>query len=244
MSLGDVITDVENRRKTLTVFNPGPDDTLYRDLEEYFDTQNVEVRSETTESGRPEGIAVLSQGDAHLTSTSTDVLRDLTDETHPGDGGLGIDDAAHADVLRFLEETTFASYSPEQMLAASREIEDRAWRVGAGCLHAGFQNVSTLDGTANVYRDLAERPLDVHAYATPDRRPPTLPGVTVYLEETEEIERSWFVVFDGAGEDEQKCALLAEEREEGAFYGFWTYDPAVVDRILDNLTTRYGGGSS
>jgi hypothetical protein len=240
MTLQDVIADVEDQRKTLTLFNPGPDGTLERDLAAYFDSQNVEIRSEVTETGHPEGFAVLSQGDTYLTSVSTDGLREYLTANPAGGDETGINHDADPDVLRYLQEATFTSYSIEQMIAASREIEDRAWRIGDGNLHAGFQHVSTLDGVADVYRNLAERPLDIHAYATPDRAPPSLSGVAVHLEETEEIGRSWFVVFDGDGEDDQKSAILAEERADREFYGFWTYDPSIVDRILGHLTTRYG----
>jgi len=240
MSLRDVIVDVESRRKTLTVFNPAPDSTIDSDLRSYFADRNVEVRAEETETGRPAGFAVLYRGETFLTATSTDSLRDLMDGLPTDDEGIGIDAAAHSDVLRHLSETTFTSYSIQRMVAASREIEDRAWRVGDGSLYAGFQYASTLVGQSDVYRDLAERPLDVHVYATPDEAPPELTGVTVHAEDDPEIERSWFVVFDGAGADDRKCALLAEERGDREFYGFWTYDPPVVDRIIDHLEQRYG----
>jgi len=35
-------------------------------------------------------------------------------------------------------------------------------------------------------------------------------------------------------------ALLAEEREPRAFYGFWTYDAATVEWIVDHLRSHYG----
>ncbi|WP_135819714.1 DICT sensory domain-containing protein [Halostella litorea] len=240
MSLRDVIADVESRRKTLTVFNPDPDGDVAGDLRSYFADRNVAVETEATESGRPAGFAVLYRGETFLTATSTDALRDLMTDLPDGESGLGVDDSAHADLLRYLKEATFTSYDVPGMVTASREIEDRAWRVGDGQLFAGFQYASTLDGQSQVYRDLAERPLDVHVYASPDEDPPELEGVTVHTEDDPEIERTWFVVFDGAGADDRKSALLAEERGDREFYGFWTYDPALVDRIVAHLDRRYG----
>jgi hypothetical protein len=38
--------------------------------------------------------------------------------------------------------------------------------------------------------------------------------------------------------------LLAEEREPGGFYGFWSYDPETVDDVIDYLTERYGESTS
>ena len=239
MSLRDVIRNVEDRRKTLTVFNPRDGEAFVDDLRAYFEHQNVVVRSEETDSGRPTDLAVLSRGDEVLTTASADALADAMNSTPPGEDGLGIDDSAYADVVRHLSETTFTAYGVDEMVTASREIEDRAWRVGEGRLHAGFQYVSVFDGQSDVYGNLAERPIDVHVYATPDEDPPSLPGVTVHTQSAAEIERSWFVVFDGGGRDEQKCALLAEERDDRAFYGFWTYDPATVDRIAGHLERRY-----
>jgi DICT domain-containing protein len=139
-----------------------------------------------------------------------------------------------------MDETMFTSWSIEQMVAASREIEDRAWRVGEGSLHAGFQYLSTLRGELPVYERLGSKNLDVHAYAAPDEDPPEHEGFTLHIERAEEIEKSWFVVFDGDGVDENKCALLAEEREPRKFYGFWTYDPDTVDWIIDHLESTYG----
>ncbi|PSQ59906.1 MAG: histidine kinase, partial [Halobacteriales archaeon SW_9_67_25] len=39
-----------------------------------------------------------------------------------------------------------------------------------------------------------------------------------------------------------RCALLAEEREERTFYGFWTYDGSTVEYVLDHLRARYWVG--
>ncbi|NHN49614.1 histidine kinase [Halostella sp. JP-L12] len=241
MSLRDVVRDVEDRRKTLTVFNPRQGDGFVDDLRSYFERQNVTVRAEETDTGRPTDFAVLRRGDEVLTTTPADALADAVASPATSDDGDGADGSVRTDVLRYLNETTFTAYGVDRMLTASREIEDRAWRVGEGRLHAGFQYVSVLDGETDVYGNLAERPIDVHVYAAPDEAPPSLAGVSVHVESADEIERTWFVAFDGGGLDDQKCALLAEERGDRNFYGFWTYDPAIVDRIVDHLERRYVG---
>jgi DICT domain-containing protein len=61
----------------------------------------------------------------------------------------------------------------------------------------------------------------------------------VHLDPTSEIERSWFVVYDGDGRAADKCALLAEERDDRQFSGFLTYAPDLVDAIDDYLATAY-----
>jgi DICT domain-containing protein len=230
MSLRSVIDGVESREKTLTVYDA--DETLVSALREYFASQQVVV-DEGTAVGGPAGFATLSEGDRLLTAI------DLDDLSTPLDGGRDLNPAFQT-LLGHLDGTTFSSYDARQMVATSREIEDRAWRARAGQLHAGFQYFSALASQEAVYTRLAERDLDIHVYAAPDGAEVELPeGVTIHDESAAEITDSWFVVFDGGGTPSDKCALLAEERQPDAYYGFWTYDPTIVDDILAHLTEQY-----
>lgn len=235
MSLSELISGVEDHEKTLTVFNA--DDPVTDEIRAHFADRNVTVRSETTPSGKPGQFVTLSEDGEVLTAAS---LTDLTETIANDEAVVGLSDSPYRPLLDHMDETMFTSWSIEQMVSASREIEDRAWRVGEGSLHAGFQYLSTLRGELPVYERLASKNLDVHAYAVPDEDPPKTAGFTLHLERSEEIEKSWFVVFDGNGVDENKCALLAEEREPREFYGFWTYGPDTVDWIVDYLDSSYG----
>ena len=115
----------------------------------------------------------------------------------------------------------------------------------------------------------ADTDLDIYVYGDPEWDPPATPGVTYYVEgggaaaaggstdvsatgddgagapdtdapdDGHELGRFWFVVFDGDGNELRTCALLAEERDPDAFYGFWTYDPALVGRLVAYLRTTY-----
>jgi len=158
---------------------------------------------------------VLSSVESVLAVVSTDLLWDLVGGG-PSAAAEGVGDAAFEPVLEHLKETTFTSYDSEQMVYSSREIEDRARRVGAA-IHAGFQRVSVMDGQRTIYSDLASRGVDA-----------------------EEIADAWFVVFDGDGDDDQKTALLAEDRATDEFYGAWTYDPGIVDTVTAYLERTYG----
>lgn len=239
MALADVIEDVEGQRKTLTVFNPDANDTILADLAEYFETQNVTITGEQTPSGKPSGFATLTRDGEFLAATSLDTLRELLETTPTGDDGLGIDDSAYHELLQYVKETTFTSYSKAQMIQASKEIEDRAYRHASGELHAGFQFGSIMEGQQETYEQLADVDLEIHTYATPDGTDPRFDGVEVHLEDIEELRESWFVVYDGDGNDQFKSALLAEEREPNAYFGFWTYDPGIVDRIVEYLHASY-----
>ncbi|WP_324662810.1 DICT sensory domain-containing protein [Haloarcula sediminis] len=235
MSLSELIAGVESHEGTLTVFNA--DASVVEDLRDRFADRNVSVVRETTGSGRPGEFLTLSDADGVYTATDIESFYDSLEDR---DRVLGEDGAAS--LLDHLDETLFTSWSIERMVAASREIEDRAWRVGRGSLHAGFQTLSTLQGERDLYERLGDSAVDVHAYAVPDIDPPDHSSFRLHLDRSEEIAKSWFVVFDDGrdGATSQKCALLAEERDPREFYGFWTYDPATVDYIVDHLESRYG----
>lgn len=255
MSLIELIAGVEAREATLTVFNADP--AVTEELREHFADRNVRIVEERTDGG-PDGYAVLSRDGEFVTAATVDELlpgggggAEATDDGSV-DGDATGDDAAAGSVtgdrrrvgepiLDHLDETMFTSYSHADMVAASREIEDRAWRVGDGELHAGFQTLDVLTGEADTYDLLGGKErLDVHAYAANEGDPPDVEHYTVHVGETAEIRETWFVAYDGGGYDDAKCALLAEERAPGEFFGFWSYDPETVDYIIGYLTERYG----
>jgi len=239
MSLAAVIEYVKGNEKTLTVFNPPARSTLVGDLREYFRTQNVTVRSQQTASGEPTGIAVLTLDDEVLASVPLDQLEELIDGGALRHDGVGVDDIKYHEILSHLKETTFTSYSKRQMVLISHEIEDRALRVNNGRLLTGFQYNSKLLDQRTLYERLGTTNLDIHTFAVPDGPTVDIEGVTHHAESIEEIERSWFVVFDGGGHERYKTALLATEKAPNRFYGFWSDDPGIVDRIDDYLDRAY-----
>ncbi|PSP94361.1 histidine kinase [Halobacteriales archaeon QS_4_62_28] len=235
MSLPELIAGVEDHEKVLTVFNAGDD--VVSDLAGHFDDRNVTVTGEATVSGRPGKFLTLSDEDGIIAAAD---LSDFRARVNRTDVPIGVEESPYRPILDELDETLFTSWSIDQMMTATREIEDRAFRVGDGALHAGFQYVSTLTGELAVYEGLGRRGLDVHAYASPDEEPPTHEHFTLHIERAREVSESWFVVFDGGNDRTQKCALLAEERAPREFYGFWTYDPDTVDWIIEYLESTYG----
>ncbi|MDS0292845.1 DICT sensory domain-containing protein [Halogeometricum luteum] len=239
MSLTELIAGVEDSEKTLVVHNA--DEPTVDSVVDRFADRNVSVTTASTESGPPEYV-VLSEGDRVLSATSLA-------EVVPGGGRPqtpGFGSEPYKPILDELDETMFTSYDWRRMLAASREIEDRAWRAGEGTLYAGFQRYSVLERQLPVYEQLGTKTnLDVTAFAFPDAELPDHEGTfDVYPERAAEIRDTWFVAFDGGGDEESKCALLAEEREPRRFYGFWTYDPETVDYVFDHLGETYLGGRS
>ncbi|SHG84661.1 DICT sensory domain-containing protein [Halobaculum gomorrense] len=235
MSLRAVIDSVEGREKRLTVFDPPTDDAV-AELREYFASQAVRIEEGTTDSDLS-GYVVLSDERDDEVLAAVDLGR-LGGDVTVGPG----EQSAFAPILEHLDETTFTSYDLPQMMAATREMEDRAWRAGTGELHAGFQRVGAIRAQKGVYEDLASKDIDVHAYCAPSDETPAIEDVTLHEEDTEEIRTSWFVAFDGAGDPSEACLLLAEERGDPAerqFYGFWSYDPSVVATVIDHLHETY-----
>ncbi|MFW6436031.1 MAG: DICT sensory domain-containing protein [Halococcoides sp.] len=237
MSLLSTVEAIESLEKELRLFNLPPASRIAERLEDFFETQNVRIRTARTASGRPE-IAVLSRPDAVIALVEVDRLRELVDEGPP-DSDLGIRDEAFEPVLEPLKETDFTAFDQRQMLATTREIEDRARRVGSGTIHTGFQRSSLMALQAPIYRDLADRGLTVHTYGVPDGAIPHIGQGTVHTPETDEIDRSWFVVFDGGTDPTQATALIAEERDDEQYYGIWSYDTAIVDQIVTHLEETY-----
>ncbi|ELZ48604.1 sensor protein [Halorubrum californiense DSM 19288] len=251
MSLIELIAGVEAHEATLTVFNADP--AVTDELREHFADRNVRIVDDQTAPG-PQGFAVLARDGEFVTAVTVDDLLSRPAGDGPEGAGEGNEDGdddprgagasgarVGRPVLDHLDETMFTSYSREDMVAASREIEDRAWRVGDGELHAGFQTLDVLTGEADTYDLLGGKDrLDVHAYAANEGESPDVDHYTVHVGETAEIRETWFVAYDGGGYDDAKCALLAEERAPGEFFGFWSYDPETVDYIIEYLTDRYG----
>lgn len=263
MSLADVIESVKRSERTLTVFNPVGTDTdradssgnesasndgegdepnaadVVEDLRTTLADRNVAVRGQTTESSRPRDFAVLDMDGVVLATVDVESLESMLEPSGTDSGRLGFDTGEYTDVLRHLQETTFTSFDRSRMLQATREIEDRSFRIGHGELHVGFQTLDRFRDEGQLYQDLADEGLSVTAYAQPGGEVPDVPNVTVKTPDEDEIATHWFVAYDGGGEPSQECALLAEERSDG-YYGCWTYDPDVVDWILTHLRDRYG----
>ncbi|EJN61623.1 hypothetical protein HSB1_06640 [Halogranum salarium B-1] len=232
MSLKELIHEMEDRRKTITVFAHEPQ----FGVGSYFGARHVTVEYERLPTADTDEFVTVSAGDDFLGSVALSSLRALDE---PRIHEPGSDELVSADLrylFSLLDDTIFSSFDRRQMVATSREIEDRAIRVGRGTLYAGFQRLSALRDQLETYHDIDRAPeLDIHVYGQPDWEPPASSGIAVHRLLDDEVRDCWFVVFDGGGDDLSKCALVAEERFPGQFYGFWTYDPALVDSIVEHV---------
>jgi DICT domain-containing protein len=238
MTLREFLDEVASHRRTITVFAPAPDETLER----YFETRNVAVEHEPLPDDGSGGFVVVTADGEFVGSLARSAVREFVS---PGEVDLGPNEGVRLP-MNLLSDTTFVSFDRRKLLAATREIEDRAYRQGRGTLRSGFQTLSRFATERDRYESIAaESDLDVHAYGRPDRTTDRsiseLESATVHVEGAEEIAAHWFVVFDGGGDGQQACALLAEEVASGpnSFRGFWTYDPELVGDIDAYLRETY-----
>ncbi|MFW5950436.1 MAG: DICT sensory domain-containing protein [archaeon] len=140
-------------------------------------------------------------------------------------------------LFELLEKTVFSGMSRRELLAVSREIEDRAFRVGDGTLCVSFQTLSAFRSQTEVYRTLGtETSLDIHIYGVDDWSPPEIAGIAYHAEAAERFEPYWALAYDGGPDETQACGLVAEEYSD-EYNGFWTNDAATVDTIATAFDT-------
>lgn len=231
-SLSEIVRRVESSAVTVHVVGP-PDDRFVDELSQRFVDRNVEILSTSRNDDGPT-IGVVSRNGTPLLVLDPDELWALVGRGEESKGGR----SPMRRIAPHLDERTFVGNDRSDLLSASREIEDLAFRRGEGELHAGFQRLDAISQQQSVYERLAETELSIHLYAPPDGQSvPTIEGTTLHTEDTPELARMWFVAFEGA--DEDVCTLVAEERAPNQYAGVWSYDPNITTLVLDRLRSRY-----
>jgi hypothetical protein len=240
VTLDEFLSRVEAEQWTISVYGGDPGTVA-----DQFATRNVVVEAESLPDGGTGGFAIIRDDSAFAAAVDLPTLQEVTAPPVPrlGEGADEPPTEGFRALLSVLDDTLFSSLDRRQLLATAREIEDRAYRTGRGTLRVGFQNFDRMVAQVPVYERLAAgTDLDIHVYARADGSP-TIPGVTCHevasgSDRAGEIGRFWVMTFDGGGEHNE-CALLAEERTPDTYYGFWTYDPALVDELGSYLAETY-----
>lgn len=233
--LENFIDEVERQRKRFTVYSPGGE----ADVADRLATRNVTVETRPLPPGDPDPFVAIHDDGRFVGVIALADLETLLAPpvVRPGDlEGLS---EGYRVLMEVLDETLFGALDRRQLLAASREIEDRALRVGTGELRVGFQSLSAFESQVPVYRTLGtETDLALHVRGHPDWEPPDLANVT-YHREAGALAPFWYLAFDGGDDPGQACALVARQRN-GEYVGFWTYDPDMVGEILTTLRSAPG----
>lgn len=230
--LDPYIEAVEDRRKRFVVYTPGDEP----DVTDSLATRNVTVEHRQLPPDGPPGFVTIHDDGSFAGAVGLDDLAELLAPpvVRPGERD-GLTDGYRA-LLDVLEETLFSSLDRRQLLATSREIEDRALRTGRGTLRVGFGSLSVFESQLHVYRHLAaETELDIHVYGRPDWSPPDVQNTTYHEDRNGSLAPFWWLTYDGGDDPTLACVLVAREREDG-FVGFWSYDPHLVEAV--NTTLR------
>jgi len=234
MSLGQILSDISSREKQVIVY--ASDDTG-TDLAEVLATRNLTIDHRRLPSISSESFVIIRDGGEFRGAMSLPDLLEFLSPPIRRPQNLDALAPKHRAVYELLDDTVFVSLDRQQLLATSRELEDRAWRTGRGRLHAGFQRADAFKAQTDVYRDLSSTDIDIDVYvpggvsgAPLDDTP-----VTVHTDPDSDLDRYWFVLFDDGASGAQNCALIAREVEDRKYQGVWTYNPELVAQAFEAI---------
>jgi len=243
-SVADALERIRGPATTVTTYGPERDEALHAFLERF----DVEVYHEQLPVSADAGYLTVRSGGEYRGSVPASAFADSVDPPRDAPWTPEVRESGYGELGTLLAGARFTSLERPHLLATTREIEDRAFRVGRGTLYAGFQSLSAYRAQLRIYERLAaETNLSVHVYGESDWTPPAIERVTVHTGATEqgtlagdELGAFWFVAFDGGEDDAMACALVAEEVRDGEYRGAWTYDPDIVREFTAYLDGTYG----
>lgn len=227
MMFDALFDEVQSHEKRFIVHTRDDEDGV----SDRFANHQITVERRALPPGRPDPFVAIEDNGEFVGALGLDALEGLLEPplVRPGDheeisGG-------YRALFEVLDKTVFTALGRRDLLAVSREIEDRAFRGGQGTLRAAFQRLSAFEAQVETYRALAaDTELELHIYGTDDWGPPAIPGIS-YHEIDGEVTRYWVLAFDSGPES---CALVARA-EAGRYAGFWTDDPELTDEVLAGL---------
>lgn len=235
MSFEGLLREIAQDRKRVVVYAP---DTTGTDLADQLATRNLTVEHRRLPTLSADAFVVVRDDEGFHGSLS---LADLLEFLAPPIPRLPDREslsAGYQAIYDLLDNTVFVSLDRRQLLATSRELEDRVWRTGRGRMHVGFQRADAFDAQAEVYEKLvAGTDIDIHVYLPPAEAESAhaVDGLTVHTEPAALVDKYWFILYDDGRDRTQNCALVAREADEKQYQAFWTYDPDLVDRGFDAI---------
>jgi hypothetical protein len=248
-SVADALDRIRGPPTTVTTYGPERDESLHAFLGRF----DVTLGHETLPIPASAGYLTVRRGGEYRGSVAASAFADVADPPRNTPWDPAVRASGYTEFGSLLAGARFTSLDRPHLLATSREVEDRAFRVGEGTLYAGFQSLSAYQAQLPIYERLvAETDLRVHVYGAPDWTPPAVDGVSLHTGDTEEggpgaegpeadeLGAFWFVAFDGGGDDEMACALVAEQVSDDNYRGAWTYDSAIVRAFTAYLDATYG----
>lgn len=231
--LDSLITEIRDRNPQFTVYRSGD----RPDIEAWLADHGVAVEARSLPPGCPGPFIELKAAGEIVGVIGIEAVEGLLEPPIRPPGDRDEISEGYRVLFDVLDKTVISGMSRRELLAVSREIEDRAFRVGEGTMWVSFQTLSTFQSQAEVYRTLAaETALDIHIHGRDDWIPPAITGITYHTERGEQFERYWTLAYDGGPDSTQACGLVAKEHSDN-YIGFWTDDPALVEEIATTLPT-------
>ena len=241
--------------QTLTVYGFAGSEERLAELAGWLDGYGVHLQTVETDGSGPGNVAVLHRDSEVLGACTVEALltrADIGAET-------GDDREPALDILsQFPAEVVVKrGLSVTEMVRVSRDYERRALREGAGTLHAGFQQLSQIaasEQTMETYAALVDAGVEVYVYGYPDTTFED-PPFTVVEDRQRELERYWFLLYDGGGNPHRTAALVSEEcatdessRDAtgtpegpgGSYDSYFTTAPGVVTDLFDLADEEHG----
>lgn len=229
MTFTSLIDEVRERNRAVVVYRRGDPP----EIETWLANHGVPVESRPLPIGGPDPFMEIKTGGEVVGIIGVDAVEQLLIPPVRRPGDRTDVSEGYRVLFELLEQTVFSGMTRRELLAVSREIEDRAFRVGEGTLRVSFQTLSTFRSQLDVYRTLGtETSLDIHVYGVGDWTPPPISGVTYHAEGTTRVDPYWVLAYDGGPHATQACGLVAEERAD-EYTGFWANDAATVERITE-----------
>jgi hypothetical protein len=232
MTLTSLITEHRARNQQIVVYSSGE----RPEIEAWLVDHGVAVESRSLPAGGPDPFIELKTDGEVVGIIGAEAVESLLEPPIRRPGDRSDISEGYRVLFEIFEKTVFTGMNRRELLAVSREIEDRAFRVGDGTLWVSFQTLSTFRSQAEVYRTLgAETNLEIHIYGVEDWAPPAITGITYHAEAATRFKPYWVLAYDGGIDETQACALVAEEHAD-EYTGFWTNDSATVENIATAFT--------
>ena len=232
--LGSLLDEVRSSERQFVIHSDDPETAAA----DWFRNHNVGVTHRPLPEGIPRPFLVVERDGEFVGVLGLDEVERLLEPPIDPPAPREELSPGHRAFFDALADTVFTSISRRELLAVSREIEDRAHRVGDGLLHVSFQRLSAFQSQRHVYEEIAvETTLDIYVHGVDDWTPPEGSRIRYHAHQDDRLAPYWVLAFDGGPEASQASALVAEERPGEGFTGFWTHDAEIVDRILSTVAS-------
>jgi hypothetical protein len=246
MHLEAFVDDVHAVPHELTVYAEDRPEAVDRQLSQVVPPANYTV----TDAGATDRPGLLLDVPTCDLALATPSVEAVPDSLLSIDGSLSITRSETIDVpealseLGAVDETTFTleAAGSDLVADAARHVTALALETAGGTTHVGLGSLSRLRSDDR-WRRSCERLAEagtLHAYGAAGTGTESIDVPwPVHHREAGELGAARFVVHDGADDPRRSMALLAYESAPGAYRGFLSFRPALVEDLTAYLERTY-----